>query len=105
VEIAPKKVTEDLVVRMAACGRAKMRFVDEKGKPMTDSSPWLQQVATQGPTIHKATEDKVLAAEVVTLTGRYGSKLRDNLTTDDKGCVTGARPAAPLGGGAALAPV
>ena len=88
VEITPKKVTDVLVVRMAACGKAKVRFVDGDGKPMAGYSPWLQLVVTPGPTIHKATEDKVLAAEVVTLTGRYGSKVRDDLTTDDKGCVT-----------------
>jgi hypothetical protein len=88
VEVSPKKVKDDLVVKLAACGKAKVRFVDGDGKPMANYSPWLQLVVTPGPPIHKALEDKVLAAEVVTLTGRYGGGQPEDLQTDAKGYVT-----------------
>ena len=87
VEITPKKVTDDLVVKMAPCGKAKVRFVDDKGKPLANFSPWLQLVVTPGPTINQALQDKVLAAEVVALTGRYSGQAGD-LITDAKGYVT-----------------
>ena len=96
VEIDPKKVGDDLVVKLAPCGQAKVRFVDDKGKPLAGYEPWLQLVVTPGPTVYQALQDKMLAAEVITLIGRFqgGSA---NLKTDDKGYVTfaGLIPGAP----------
>jgi RNA polymerase sigma factor (sigma-70 family) len=85
VEVVPKQVKEELAVKLAPCGSAKVRFVDGDGKPLAKYSPWLQLVVTPGPTIHQALQDKVLAAEVVTLMGRFGD---GDLATDDKGYVT-----------------
>jgi hypothetical protein len=88
VEIVPKKVDGEMTVKLAPCGKAKVRFVDGAGKPLADYSPWLQLVVTPGPPIHKALEEKVLAAEVITLIGRYGGGQNGDLTTDAKGEVT-----------------
>jgi RNA polymerase sigma factor (sigma-70 family) len=87
VEVSPKKVKEDLTVKLAACGKAKVRFVDGAGKPLANYSPWLQLVVTPGPRIFQALEDKTLAAEVITLTGRYGGQIANN-PTDAQGYVT-----------------
>jgi RNA polymerase sigma factor (sigma-70 family) len=87
VEVSPKEVKEELTVKLAACGKAKIRFVDGAGKPLANYSPWLQLVVTPGPRIYQALEDKTLAAEVVTLTGRYGGQLANN-PTDAQGYVT-----------------
>jgi RNA polymerase sigma factor (sigma-70 family) len=88
VEIVAKKVEAEMTVKLAPCGKAKVRFVDGAGKPLADYSPWLQLVVTQGPPIHKALEEKVLAAEVITLIGRYGGGHNGDLTTDAQGNVT-----------------
>jgi RNA polymerase sigma factor (sigma-70 family) len=88
VEVTPNKVKDDLIVKLAPCGTAKVRFVDGDGKPLTGYYPWLQLVVTPGPRIYQALQDKTLAAEVVTLTGRYGSAVHNDLATDDKGYVT-----------------
>jgi RNA polymerase sigma factor (sigma-70 family) len=88
VEIVPKKVDGEMTVQLAPCGKAKVRFVDGAGKPLADYAPWLQLVVTPGPPIHKALEDKVLAAEVITLIGRYGGGHSGDLTTDAKGYIT-----------------
>jgi RNA polymerase sigma factor (sigma-70 family) len=87
VEVSPKKAGDELVVKLAPCGKAKVRFVDGAGKPLANYAPWLQLVVTPGPPIYKALEDKVLAAEVITLTGRYGEQHSD-LATDEKGYIT-----------------
>jgi protocatechuate 3,4-dioxygenase beta subunit len=87
VEVFPKKVKEELTVKLAPCGKAKVRFVDGAGKPRGNYSPWLQLVVTPGPRIYQALLDKTLAAEVVTLTGRYGGQLANN-PTDADGYVT-----------------
>jgi RNA polymerase sigma factor (sigma-70 family) len=88
VEVLPKDVKGELNVKLARCGSAKVRFVDGTGKPLAKYSPWLQLVVTPGPPIHQALQDKVLAADVITLTGRYGGGQAGDLTTDDKGYVT-----------------
>jgi RNA polymerase sigma factor (sigma-70 family) len=87
VEVSPKTVKDELVVKLAACGKAKVRFVDGDGKPLANYSPWLQLVVTPGPRIFQALEEKKLAAEVVTLTGRYGGQIANN-PTDANGYVT-----------------
>jgi len=87
VEVSPKKVEGELTVKLAPCGKAKLRFVDGSGKPLANYSPWLQLVVTPGPRIYQALQDKTLAAEVVTLTGRYGGQLANN-PTDAEGYVT-----------------
>jgi RNA polymerase sigma factor (sigma-70 family) len=87
VEVSPKKVKEELTVKLAPCGKAKVRFVDGAGKPLAKYVPWLQLVVTPGPRIYQALEDKTLAAEVVTLTGRYGGQLSAH-PTDAQGFVT-----------------
>jgi len=61
--------------------------VDEQGKPMVKYGPWLQLVVTPGPTIYQALQDKVLAADVITLIGRYGAEPGGRVT-DDKGYIT-----------------
>jgi hypothetical protein len=87
VEVLPKAVKEELTVKLAACGKAKVRFVDGAGKPLPNYSPWMQLLVTPGPRIYQALEEKTLAAEVVTLTGRYGGQLANN-PTDAEGYVT-----------------
>jgi RNA polymerase sigma factor (sigma-70 family) len=87
VEVSPRKVTEELTVKLAACGSAKVRFLDSAGKPLANYSPWLQLVVTPGPRIYQALEDRTLAAEVVSLTGRYGGQIASN-PTDAQGYVT-----------------
>jgi hypothetical protein len=72
LEVVPKKVEGELTVKLEPCGAAKVRFVDDKGKALAGYAPWLQLVVTPGPPIHKAMQEKTLAAEVVTLIGRYG---------------------------------
>jgi RNA polymerase sigma factor (sigma-70 family) len=88
VEVSPKKVDGELVVKLAPCGSARVRLVDGDGKPLANYTPWLQLVVTPGPPIHKALEDKVLAAEVVTLSGRYGSQDAGDPRTDADGYIT-----------------
>jgi hypothetical protein len=58
--------------------------VDGAGKPLAGYAPWLQLVVTPGPPIYQALKDKVLAAEVVSLTDKYGGDLK----TDKDGYVT-----------------
>jgi hypothetical protein len=77
-----------LTVKLAPRGAAKVRFVDEKGKPPAGYSPWLQLVVTPGPPIHKALEAKTLAAEVIMLVGRYGGGHTGDLQADTEGYVT-----------------
>ncbi len=86
--LAKKAVGEPLVVRVAACGSARLHFVDAAGKPKKDFIPWLQLVVTPGPPLWKAIEDKTLAAEVVTLAGPYGDQPPGQPKTDAKGYVT-----------------
>jgi hypothetical protein len=87
VEVSPKEVKEELTVKLAPCGKAKLRFVDAAGKPPAKYVPWLQLVVTPGPRIFQALEDKTLASEVVTLTGRYGGQISAH-PTDAEGYVT-----------------
>jgi RNA polymerase sigma factor (sigma-70 family) len=84
VEVSPKQVKDELVVKLAPCGSARVRYVDADGKPLAKYPPWLQLVVTPGPAIHQALKDKVLAAEVVTLIGRFPEDIR----TDAEGRVT-----------------
>src|SRR5262249_60600674 len=51
-------------------------------------SPCPHLVVPPAPPIHKALEEKVLAAEVITLIGRYGGGQNGDLTTDARGEVT-----------------
>jgi RNA polymerase sigma factor (sigma-70 family) len=87
VEVSPQKVKDELTVNLAPCGKAKVRFVDTAGKPLAKYVPWLQLAVTPGPRIYQALQDKTLAAEVVTLTGRYGGQIANN-PTDAQGYVT-----------------
>jgi hypothetical protein len=87
-EVSPKKVKGDLVVKLAPCGKATVRFVDGDGKPLARYAPWLQLVVTPGPPIRQALEDKVLAAEVVALTGHNGDPQPGEPQTDAEGRVT-----------------
>jgi hypothetical protein len=89
VKVLAKKVAgEPLVVRLAPCGSAKLRFTDADGKPKKDFIPWLQLVVTPGSPLWKSIEDKTLAAEVVTLAGPYGDQPPGQPKTDAKGYVT-----------------
>jgi hypothetical protein len=89
VKVLAKKVAGDpLVVRVSPCGSAKLRFVDDAGKPKADFVPWLQLVVTPGPQVWKAIEDKTLAAEVVSLAGPYGDQPPGQPKTDAQGYVT-----------------
>ncbi len=87
VAVSPKEVKDDLAIKLAPCGSARVRFVSADGKPLARYAPWLQLVVTPGPPIHQALKDKVLAAEVVTLTGRFSSGDSGDLVTDADGCV------------------
>jgi RNA polymerase sigma factor (sigma-70 family) len=87
VEVCPKKVNEELTVKLAPCGKALVRLVDGAGQPLANYAPWLQLVVTPGPRIFQALQEKTLAAEVVSLTGRYGGE-PDDLRTDAGGRVT-----------------
>jgi RNA polymerase sigma factor (sigma-70 family) len=87
VEVSPKDVKDELTVKLAPCSKAKLRFVDGASKPLVNYSPWLQLVVTPGPRIFQALQDKTLAAEVITLTGRYGGQIANN-PTDAQGYVT-----------------
>jgi hypothetical protein len=86
--LAKKAAGEPLVVRVAACGSVRLRFVDSVGKPRTDFVPWLQLVVAPGPPLWKAVEAKTLAAEVVSLAGPYGDQPPGQPKTDAQGCVT-----------------
>jgi RNA polymerase sigma factor (sigma-70 family) len=85
--VAKKAAGEPLVVRVAPCGSAKVRFTDADGKPRAGFIPWLQLVVTPGPPLWKAIEDKTLAAEVVSLVGPYGDQPPGQPKTDAKGYV------------------
>src|SRR5262249_6893434 len=85
---AKQAAAEPLVVRVAPCGSAKLRFVDGDGKPKADFIPWLQLVVTPGPPVWKAIEEKTLAAEVVSLAGPYGDQPPGQPKTDAQGHVT-----------------
>jgi RNA polymerase sigma factor (sigma-70 family) len=87
VEVAAGKAArKPVVVRLAPCGAVKLRFRDAAGKPVANYTPWLQLVVTPGPTIYDALEKKTLAAEVVTLVGRYGQPADPH--TDAQGFLT-----------------
>jgi len=87
VEIPARKAAgEPVEVRLAPCGSAKLRFRDAAGTPLANYTPWLQLAVTPGPTNYQALEQKTLAAEVVTLVGRYGEPTDPH--TDADGCLT-----------------
>jgi RNA polymerase sigma factor (sigma-70 family) len=89
VKVSAKKAAgEPLVVRLTPCGSAKLRFTDASGKPKPDFIPWLQLVVTPGPPLWKAVEDKVRAAEVVSLAGPYGDQPPGQPKADAQGYVT-----------------
>jgi RNA polymerase sigma factor (sigma-70 family) len=88
VELSARKTAEPLVVRLAPCGSVKLRFRAPSGKPLAGYAPWLQLVVTPGPTIYKAEQDKTLAAEVITLVGRYGNLGQGDPLTDAQGQIT-----------------
>jgi hypothetical protein len=68
VDVSPKKAgAGPVVVRMAPCGSAKLRFVNDQGKPLAGYRPWLQLAVTPGLAYPKAIEKKALAAEVITI--------------------------------------
>jgi hypothetical protein len=94
--LARKAAVEAIVVRLAPCVSAKLRFVDAIGKPKPDFIPWLQLVVTPGPQVWKAIEEKTLAAEVVSLAGPYGDQPPGQPKTDAQGYViyTGLIPGA-----------
>jgi RNA polymerase sigma factor (sigma-70 family) len=83
---AAKAAGKPVVVRMAPCGSVKLRFRDAAGKPVANYTPWLQLVIAPGPTIYEALERKTLAAEVITLAGRYGEPKEPH--SDAKGFLT-----------------
>jgi RNA polymerase sigma factor (sigma-70 family) len=86
-EVSPKKVDGEMTVKLVPCGSAKVRVVGGDSKPLAGYAPWLQLVVTSGPAIHQALQEKTLAAEVITLTGRYGAQLGGR-TTDENGYLT-----------------
>jgi RNA polymerase sigma factor (sigma-70 family) len=86
--LAKKAAEEPLFVRVAPCGSAKLRFTDAAGKPKADFIPWLQLVVTSSPPLWKAIEDKVRAAEVVSLAGPYGDQPPGQPKADAQGYVT-----------------
>jgi RNA polymerase sigma factor (sigma-70 family) len=86
--LAKKAAGQPLVVRVAPCGSVRLRFKDGAGKPRADFIPWLQLVVTPGPPLWKAIEDKVLAAEVVSLAGPYGNQPPGQPKTDARGYVS-----------------
>jgi RNA polymerase sigma factor (sigma-70 family) len=89
LKVSAKKATgEPLVVRLAQCASAKLRFVDADGKSKQGFVPWLQLVVTPGLQVWKAIEEKTLAAEVVTLAGAYGDQPPGQPKTDAQGYVT-----------------
>jgi protocatechuate 3,4-dioxygenase beta subunit len=72
VEVSAKKAAaEPIEVRLAPCGKAKVRFVDANGKPLAKHKPWLQLLVTDGPPSNQAIREGKLSAEVVTLIGQY----------------------------------
>jgi hypothetical protein len=88
IEVNPKKAAEEPpVVRLAPCGSVKLRFVDAAGKPLANFTPWIQLVVTPGPTFSKALEDKMLAAEAISLAGPNGPDAHSP-KTDAQGFVT-----------------
>jgi RNA polymerase sigma factor (sigma-70 family) len=84
---AGKAAAEPVVVRLAPCGSARLRFLGEDGKPLANYTPWVQLAVTPGPPFHKALEGKSLAAEVITLMGRYGAQSGER-QTDAQGRIT-----------------
>ncbi len=83
---AAKAAAEPVLVRLAPCGSVRLRLRDAKGQPVARYAPWLQLVVAPGPAIYEALERKTLAAEVVTLAGRYAEP--KDLHTDAQGFVT-----------------
>jgi RNA polymerase sigma factor (sigma-70 family) len=72
VDVSAKKAAADPVeVRLAACGAAKLRFVDGNGKPLAKHKPWVQLLVTDGQPANEAIKDGKLSAEVVTLITQY----------------------------------
>jgi hypothetical protein len=68
VEVSARKAAvEPVEVRLAACGSAKVRFVDADGKPLAKHKPWVQLLMTPGPPANEAIRNGKLSAEVVTL--------------------------------------
>jgi RNA polymerase sigma factor (sigma-70 family) len=87
VEVSAKKAAaEPVEVRLAPCGKAKVRFVDGDGKPLAKYQPWLQLVVTPGPPVSQAIKEGKLSAEVVTLISQYENPAEPH--TGDDGVVT-----------------
>jgi protocatechuate 3,4-dioxygenase beta subunit len=88
VEVSAREAVRDPpVVRLAPCGSARLCVRDAAGKPVAGHTPWLQLVVSPGPTFYESLRQKTLAAEVVTLVGRYGEPT-PGYTTDAEGCCT-----------------
>jgi RNA polymerase sigma factor (sigma-70 family) len=89
VELSAKTAGEGpVVVRLAPCGSARLRFLDADGKPLANYTPWVQLAVTPGPPFYKALEKKTLAAEIITLLGHYGGGRPGERATDAQGRIT-----------------
>jgi protocatechuate 3,4-dioxygenase beta subunit len=95
VDVAAKKaVAEPVEVRLAACGSAKVRFVDGDGKPLAKLQTWLQLVVTDGPPTDQAIREGKLSAEVVTLLGPYPNEAEPHADADGVLTLEGLIPGA-----------
>jgi hypothetical protein len=67
VDIAPRKAAErPVVVKLAPCVPAEVRFLDAKGKPVRQRF-WLELLVTPGPSLRKSREEGKPAAEAQVL--------------------------------------
>jgi RNA polymerase sigma factor (sigma-70 family) len=83
VDVSAKKAAaEPVEVRLAACGSAKVRFVDGDGKPLAKYKPWLQLVVTDGPPAGQAIKDGKLSAEVITIISQYDDAAEPHADAD-----------------------
>ncbi len=83
VDVSAKKAAaEPVEVRLAACGSAKLRFVDGDGKPLAKHKPWVQLVVTDGAPANQAIKEGKLSAEVVTLISQYGDPAEPHADAD-----------------------
>jgi protocatechuate 3,4-dioxygenase beta subunit len=90
VEVQAGKAAADepVVVKLAPCGSARVRFLDGAGKPLANYQPWLQLVVTPGPPVNQALADGKLAAEVVTLISQYAGNPPTEPHADADGYLT-----------------
>jgi len=87
VTVSGKQADQQLSVQLQPCGQAVARFVGPDGKPLPKHIPHLEFLATPGPTLQAAAEQRLLArdSDLIFNVDRRHYDFTKPWTTDAKG--------------------